>query len=179
MAFTVPSTSSNAFQNDFDDGPPEEFTPLTRLQAQQLREQQPPVSPWRVIGLQSLAGLVVAMLAWGVTGKASAGWTAWYGALVVILPAALFARGLMSQFTSLNAATASFGFFVWQAFKLAASVVMVAAAPRLVADLNWLALMAGLVVTLKMYWVSLLFRPEPLKRRFDAKHPHPEQIDKF
>ena len=164
MAFTATSTSATAFGAALDDDQPEEFTPLTRQQAQQLREQQPPVSPWRVIGLQMLAGLVVAVLAWGVTGQTAAGWTALYGALVVILPAALFARGLMSKFTSLNAATASFGFFVWQAFKLAASVAMVAAAPKLVADLNWLALMAGLVVTLKMYWVSLLLRPKALEK---------------
>jgi ATP synthase protein I len=89
------------------------------------------------------------------------GWSAAYGALAVIIPAALFARGLMSQFSSLNAATAGFGFFVWEAVKMAVSVAMIVAAPRLIADLSWLALMAGLFVTLKMYWLALLKRPKP------------------
>jgi ATP synthase protein I len=108
-----------------------------------------------------VAGLAVALIAWGLSGKASVGWSAGYGALAVIIPAALFARGLMSQFSSLNAATASFGFFVWEAVKLAVSIAMIAIAPRLVADLSWLALLAGLLVTLKMYWFALLKRPKP------------------
>ena len=86
-------------------------------------------------------------------------WSVAYGALAVILPAALFARGVMSRFSSLNAVTASFGFFIWEAVKMAVSVGMIALAPHLVVDLSWLALMAGLFVTLKMYWVALLRRP--------------------
>jgi len=148
--------------NDFDTNELEEqeFKPLTAEQAKALRERDPALSPWRVVGLQVVAGLLVALVAWGLAGKASAGWTALYGAFAVIFPAALFARGLMSQFSSLNAATASFSFFVWEALKLAVTVVMIAMAPRLVADLNWLALMAGLVVTLKMYWLALRIRPK-------------------
>jgi ATP synthase protein I len=38
---------------------------------------------------------------------------------------------------------------------------MVVLAPHLVAELNWLALMVGLFVTLKMYWLALLKRPKP------------------
>jgi ATP synthase protein I len=117
--------------------------------------------PWWVVGLQCVAGLAVALVAWGVSGKASVGWSAGYGALAVIIPAALFARGLMSQFSSLNAATASFGFFVWEAVKLAVSIAMIAMAPRLVVNLSWLALLVGLLVTLKMYWFALLKRPKP------------------
>ena len=64
----------------------------------------------------------------------------------------------------MNAATAAFGFFVWEAIKIAVSVGMLFAAPRLVADLDWLALLIGLVVTLKVYWVALLLRP---KRKTD------------
>ena len=84
--------------------------------------------------------------------------------LAVVIPAALFVRGLRSQFSSMNAATAAFGFFVWEAIKIAVSVGMLFAAPRLVADLDWLALLIGLVVTLKVYWVALLLRP---KRKTD------------
>jgi ATP synthase protein I len=126
-----------------------------------LRESDPALSPWWVVGLQCLAGLAVTLLAWGISGKAAVGWSAGYGALAVIIPAALFARGLMSRFSSINAATAGFGFFLWEAVKIAVSIAMIAVAPRLIADLSWLALLAGLFVTLKMYWLALLKRPKP------------------
>jgi len=152
-----------ARRNGFDTDEPEEqeFKRLTAEQAQALRESDPALSPWWVVGLQCLAGLAVALLAWGVSGSAAVGWSAAYGALAVIIPAALFARGLTSQFSSINAATAGFGFFVWEAIKLAMSVAMIAIAPKLIADLSWLALLAGLFVTLKMYWLALLKRPKP------------------
>lgn len=149
--------------NDFDaDGlEDEKFKRLTRQEAWALRAADPALSPWWVVGLQCVAGLAVSLIAWGISGKASVAWSAAYGALAVIIPAALFARGLMSQFSSLNAATATFGFFVWEAVKMAVSIAMVVAAPRLVANLSWLALLAGLFVTLKMYWLALLKRPRP------------------
>jgi len=146
---------------DTDEIDDSDFKPLTAEQAQDLRLRDPAVSPWWVVGMQCLAGLVVTLLAWFVTGRFSVACSAAYGALAVIIPAALFARGLMSQFSSLNAATASFGFFLWEAVKVAVSLAMVAAAPRLIADLSWLALLAGLFVTLKMYWLALLKRPKP------------------
>ena len=73
----------------------------------------------------------------------------------------------MSQFSSINAATAGFGFFVWEAIKMAVSVGMLVAAPRLVADLDWLAMLIGLIVTLKVYWLALLMRPKS-KRSFSG-----------
>ena len=88
------------------------------------------------------------------------GWSALYGAMAVVVPGALFLRGLMSQFSSLNAATAGFGFFVWEAMKISVSVGMLMLAPRLVTDLDWLAMLIGLIVTLKVYWLALLVRPK-------------------
>ncbi len=146
---------------DEDELDEKDFKPLTQAQAQALRANAPALSPWWVVGLQCVAGVAVALVAWGVSGRAEVGWSAGYGALAVIIPAALFARGLMSQFSSLNAATASFGFFVWEAVKLAVSVAMIIAAPRLIVNLSWLAMLAGSLVTLKMYWFALLKRPKP------------------
>lgn len=138
-----------------------DFKSLTKQEAQALRLRDPAVSPWWIVGLQCVAGLVVALVAWGVSGKASVGLSAAYGALAVIIPAALFARGLMSRFSSINAGTASFGFFLWEAVKLVVALAMLALAPKLIADLSWLAMLAGLFVTLKMYWLALLKRPKP------------------
>lgn len=125
-----------------------------------MRELQPPISPWRVIRLQVLVGTGLTLIALVFTMKASVVWSVAYGALAVIIPAMLFARGLMSQFSSINAMTAGFGFFVWEAAKIAVSVAMLFAAPKLVADLDWLAMLIGLIVTMKVYWVALLMRPK-------------------
>jgi len=57
--------------------------------------------------------------------------------------------------------TAGFGFFVWEAVKIGVSVAMLAAAPRLVADLDWLAMLIGLIVTLKVYWLAWRPRHRP------------------
>lgn len=133
---------------------------LTREEVRQLREDNPSVSPWVVLAGQLIVGMLVACAAWAWTGRPIVGWSALYGVLVVVIPAALFLRGLKSQFSSLNAATASFGFFVWEAVKIGVSVAMIVAAPRLIPDLNWLAMMAGLVLTLKMYWLALWLRPK-------------------
>ena len=145
---------------DSDESEELEFKRLSAEEAQALRELHPSVSPWRIVRLQLVVGVLVALAAWGFTGKSSMGWSAGYGALAVVIPAVLFARGLMSQFSSINAATAGFGFFVWEAVKIAASVGMLFAAPQLVADLDWLAMLIGLIVTLKVYWVALLMRPK-------------------
>jgi len=145
---------------DSDESEELEFKRLTAEEAQALRERHPSVSPWFIVGVQVLVGLLVALAAWGFTGKSSAGWSAAYGALAVIVPAVVFARGLTSQFSSLNAATAWLGFFVWEAIKIAVSVGMLFAAPRLVVDLDWLVMLIGLIVTMKVYWVALLMRPK-------------------
>lgn len=135
------------------------FEPLTAEQARVWRANNPVLSPWSVVGLQCLAGVLVVLCAWMFWG-ATAAWSAGYGVMVVVVSSALFARGLMGQFSSLNAATASFGFFLWEAVKIAVMVLMIVLAPRLVVDLNWLALLVGLFVTLKMVWLALLLRPK-------------------
>jgi ATP synthase protein I len=145
---------------DADESEELEFKRLTAEEAKVLRELNPSVSPWRIVGYQILMGFLVALAAWGFTGKSAAGWSAGYGALAVVIPAVLFARGLMSQFSSINAMTAGFGFFVWEAVKIAASVGMIFAAPKLVADLDWLAMLIGLILTLKVYWLALRMRPK-------------------
>ena len=102
--------------------------------------------------------VVVALVAWLVTGKSSVAWSAGYGALAVVIPAALFARGMARQRASANVGAAMVGFFGWEIVKLVLSVAMLAAAPRLVRDLSWLALLVGMVVTMKTYWIALMVR---------------------
>jgi len=55
---------------------------------------------------------------------------------------------------------------VWELVKIAVTIAMLFAAPRLVGALSWLALLAGFVVTIKVYWVALVVhsrRQHPVK----------------
>ena len=144
-----------------------EFKPLTAEEARRLREQNPPVSPWWVVAGQVVVGLVVALAAWGITGRQNVGWSAGYGALAVVLPAAVFARGLTGRFASLNPGTAVIGFFLWEMVKLVLTLAMLFAAPGLVDALSWPALLAGLVLTMKVYWVAMAFAPGKTNKRID------------
>ncbi|WP_315125028.1 ATP synthase subunit I [Comamonas antarctica] len=152
----APETEAEAEDSDFN--------PLTAEEAQQWRQRNPPVSPWRVVAGQVLAGTLVALLAWLVSGRSAVGWSAAYGALAVVLPAALFARGLARQQAAPNAGAAMVGFFGWELAKLMLCIAMLAMAPKLVTGLSWLALLTGKVVTMKTYWIALLLRRSGVRK---------------
>lgn len=145
-----------------------EFKPLTAEQAQQLRDANPEPSPWWVIVAQVVAGLTVAGIAWMWTGRPVAGVSALYGALAVAIPAALFVRGAMrgamGGTQTVNPSAAMLRFFVWELIKLALTVAFLAAAPWVIGGLSWLAMLAGIVAAMKMYWVALVVRPRLLNR---------------
>lgn len=135
------------------------FKQLNAEEAQALCERHPSLSPWRVVVWQAAVGLLVALGTWGLTQNLVAGASAAYGAMAVVIPAALFARGLSRQRGAANAGSALTGFFVWEMVKIALTVAMLIVAPRLILELNWLALLAGFVVTMKVYWVAVWLRP--------------------
>lgn len=136
----------------------EEFKPMTAAQAAAWRQQTPMLSIWSIVGGQLLVGCIVALAAWLLTGNPAMGWSAGYGALAVVVPAALFARGVTGKLMRSIPGAAMAGFFVWELVKIVLTVAMLFAAPRLVSELNWLALLAGFVVTMKVVWIALMFR---------------------
>jgi len=140
-----------------------DFTPLSAEQARELRERNPSVSPWWVIGAQLALGATASLLAWLLSGRPSVAWSLAYGVLAVMVPAAVFARGLSGRLSSLNPMTATLGFLVWQMVKWVLTLAMVIAAPRLVVALSWPALLVGLALALKVYWVALKFAPRNVK----------------
>ena len=145
----------------------EEASPVRKLSAEEarrVREQNPPVSPWWVVAGQALVGAVAALLAWAITGRQNVGWSVAYGALAVVIPAAVFARGLTGKFASLNPLSAATGFMVWEMVKIALTLALLLAAPRLVAGLSWPALLIGLILAMKVYWVALAFARTPKKQ---------------
>ena len=134
------------------------FKPLTREEASALRTQEPPLSPWWVLGAQVAVGVVAALLAVLFTARQEVAWSVLYGAATVVVPGALMARGMTSQLTRLSPVNSAVGFMTWQMVKIAVSVAMLALAPKLVQPLVWLALLVGLVVCMKVYWLALLWR---------------------
>ena len=159
-----PTTSDRKFRSGpwADDteeagGPP--FKRLTRDEARALVANNPQaVSPWRVIAVQVVVGVLVALLAGLVTARWDVFWSALYGAGVVVVPGALMARGMTSALTSLSPGASAASFMGWELVKIGVSVVGLVLAPRIVQPLSWPALLVALVVCIKVYWVALAWR---------------------
>jgi ATP synthase protein I len=165
MTKTLSDPSSGQRQQPgSEDSPVEEtFHTLTAEEAQAWRQTQPTLSVWWVLAAQVLTALVVATAVAAWYAQWSLFVSTAYGALSVVLPAALFARGLTSPAASVNAVAAALGFAVWQGVKMAMTVLMLVMAPRWIEDLSWPALLAGLIVTMKVYWLALIWGKTPSK----------------
>lgn len=143
----------------------ENFKALSREEAHALsiRHGSQPVAwtLWRVLVWQFFAGLLLALGA-SVLFEANVAWSTLYGAFCTVMPVAIFIRGFgrqqaLHQRKGIISAGAAMGsFFVWEFVKIVLTVAMLLAAPRIVVQLNWLALLAGFVVTMKVYWVAAL-----------------------
>ena len=143
---------------DFDDEDEvEDFKPLTAQEASVWRSRFPQVSVWRIVVVQAIAAVVVTLLSWLVTGRASVGWSAGYGALAALVPTALFARALAKQQPDSSGAAMA-RIFGWELVKLVLCIAMLVAAPKLVPNLSWPALLVGLIVVMKTYWIAFLVR---------------------
>lgn len=138
-----------------EDPPPRR---LSREEAQALSRRLASVSPWRVVAFQVVVGVLGAALIGGVAKSGGVFWSVLYGAAVVVVPAALMARGLTSPLSRMSPGVGAVSFMLWEFLKILVSVVMLAVAPKLVPGLNWLALLAGLVLCIKVYWLALLWR---------------------
>lgn len=140
-----------------DEEDPGDVTPLTRAQAQALRDSQPSVSVWQVVAAQMAVGVSVAGAAWALSGRGAVGWSALYGVAIVVLPAALLARGV-GRLAGTGPMAGTVGFLGWQALKMLLSLALLLGAVRVVPDLNWPALLVALAVCLQVNWLALLWR---------------------
>ena len=142
------------WDDEEEDAPPVALTPA---QAQALRAELPSVSAWQVVAAQAVAGGLVAALCFAFGDRSALGWSALYGALCVVVPSALLARG-MARLPARGAAAAAVGFMVWEGVKVLLTVAMLVAAVKVVPDLSWPALLAALTVCLSMNWLALLWQ---------------------
>jgi ATP synthase protein I len=151
----VSSERRRGFEDETEELP---FRRLTRAEAEALRRRQPSLSPWRVVLMQAALGAVIAAVAWLVTGVRATAASALYGAAVVVLPALLMARGTTSRVARVSPAAGAVSVMVWSTVKMAASVVLLLLAPKVVQPLDWVALLVALVLCLQVYWLALLWR---------------------
>ena len=110
---------------------------------------------FRAVFHQSVATLLVAGLAWfwaGPHGAVSAG----LGGAAIVIPNLLFALSLWAAARSGRASVA--GFFVGEFIKVAATLALLVIVAGAYRDLNWLALLAGLVVALKANLLVILIK---------------------
>jgi len=144
-------------QHSEDESEVSDFVPLTAEQARAIRQSNPSTSPWWVVAAQVVLGSLVVVVAWLLFGDKVALSVMW-GVLAVVLPAALFARGVTSRFAAANAGAAVMSFFLWEFVKIVVTVGVLFTAHRVVSDLSWLAMLVGLIVTMKVYWLALAFK---------------------
>ena len=143
------------FGNETDDTP---FKTLTAAEAAALQARMPQLSPWRVVAAQAGLGAVIAAVAWLLTGSSAVAASALYGALVVVLPGALMARGTTSPISRLSPLIGAVSVLCWAAVKMGASVLLLALASKVVQPLSWPVLLIALVLCLQVYWFALLWR---------------------
>lgn len=143
--------------DDSETGLEAQVQPLTPEQAVLLRPKIVGMSPWGVIGVQAVTGLLVVLAVWLMSGQGLWGLSTGYGVLAVLLPAMLFARGWSRRRREPTASQALARMFFWEFVKIVVTVAMLIAAPSLVMGLNWLALLVGFVVTMKASWLALFW----------------------
>ena len=150
---------SDPWADDTDAAAKAPYKALSREEAQALvADSSHAVSPWRVIAVQVAVGVVVALFSGLATGRWDVVWSALYGAGVAVVPGALLARGMTSALTSVSPGASAIGFMFWEMVKIGVAVVLLMLANRIVQPLNWPALLVGLVVCTKVYWLALAWR---------------------
>ncbi|MDM4768118.1 ATP synthase subunit I [Pelomonas sp. SE-A7] len=129
------------------------FKALSREEAEALKAKHPSLSPWRVVAAEAAIGGVLVGL-WWVFAGAVQGRSALYGALAVVMPAALMAWG-MTRRRTVNIGAAVLSFAVWELIKILLTGVILVAVVRQVADLSWLAMLLTMIGCLKGNWLAL------------------------
>lgn len=157
MVTIAPASSRGGPAEEADNVTDVDFKPMSAEAAREWRAANPPMSPWPAVVAQGVVGLAAVAVAWLVSGaEGSQVRSAAYGALAAWLPAVLFAR-MVARRTRLqaNAASALLALMVGEGIKIVLTVALLVAAPKVLAQVHWLALLAGFVVTIKAAWAAL------------------------
>ena len=134
--------------------------PLTRSEADALSKKLGGMSLQaflvKVLVWQVLAAATVFVLAWLVSSNVLVGYSALYGAMCVVLPSALVVRMVLRQ-SGANSTQRNLlgpvGLLVLEIVKVGITIALLCTAPFVLSSPDWIAVVVGFVVTLKMYWV--------------------------
>jgi ATP synthase protein I len=105
--------------------------------------------------LQFGVGVLLAVLTGLFTGQWPLAASVAWGGVAVIIPAVVFVRALSRQMRRTQPGSALAGLFVWELVKIVLTVALLLVAPKVISDLSWFALVAGFVVTMKVYWLAM------------------------
>ena len=147
--------SAHTEVDSVDKGLEDDFKPMTAEEVRVWRLRNPAASPWRVLFLQVAIGGLLAVLTGLVSGQFRLAASVAWGAVAVVVPAVVFVRALSRQMRRSQPGAALIGLMVWEFVKIVLTVALLLAAPKVVSDLSWLALVAGFVVTMKVYWLAM------------------------
>jgi len=81
-----------------------------------------------------------------------------YGTFAVVLPQTLLLRGMANLQGRWSPEALLLRFFVWELVKIALTIAILGSAVKVLGEVSWPALLAGLVVTMKANWLLLAFR---------------------
>lgn len=111
----------------------------------------------KAVGTQAAVSLIVGLICWAVAGLSSAAWS-FAGSGAYLLPNAVFALRLL--FATYRPAGASpLVFFVGELLKVGTSIGLLWAIAHFGGDqVQWLAVVVGLIATVKGYVVMLMFK---------------------
>ena len=152
---SAPDTGHTSSVSPVDKESEDDFKPLTADEAKIWRQRNPAPSPWQVLFLQVAVGALMAVLTGLVSGQLRLAASVAWGAVAVVVPAIVFVRALSRQMRRREPGSALIGLVVWELVKIVLTVALLLVAPKVVSDLSWLALVAGFVVTMKVYWLAM------------------------
>ena len=151
----------NEWNDDGQDG--EKIKPLTRQEVKLLKQKLGSVSLedflLKVLMWQTLSAVAIAALVWLVSSSTVTVSSAFYGAMCVVLPSALVARMIIKRTRPdalKNSGGRLIGLVVLELVKIVVTVCLLLAAPFVLDSPQWVAIVIGFALTLKVYWVVAL-----------------------
>ena len=103
-------------------------------------------------------GVIGCIVLWAAARKATSGVPGRFQAAVEILSEMVEnqAKGVIHNANSRKLISPlALTVFVWELVKIILTVALLLVAPKVILDLSWIALVAGFVVTMKVYWLAM------------------------
>lgn len=144
--------------NRWLDDPEEDFTALSSEEARQWRLRQPASPTWHSIAWQIGIGLTATAVIGMVWRSGMLAQSVAFGVFAVVVPNALLLRGMSGAGKHWGAEALLLRLLVWELVKLAVTFSILYSADKVLGEMSWPALLAGLVVTMKANWFVLAFQ---------------------